>query len=277
MNAAALSLFSVIAALVVGLGLRQLMVRRNRDREIDTLSASDWVTALSTVAILIVAFIMVAAFESWADAGAVTAEESQQVVTMARHARFLPDDEGKQITAELLCYARSVEHYEWQAMSERASSAVTDHWLVQISETIESHHEDEAIEQIVDLEATLDAERHRRLADALPSVPDAMYAFMVLTIALTVFSIGYFTSISRAEPGHLALALVATAILVGPLAIVRDMDSPYSGLSTIKPAAIRHAQEQIGGELDSYDKVDVPCDKRGLPPGLEARREAITH
>jgi hypothetical protein len=265
-----------VIALLLGVIVRGAVIARiDTDGEAETVSASDFVTGLSTIAILVLAFIMVAAFETWTDAKQVAGEEADQVVSIARHASFLPEEAGAEIVADLGCYARSVEHLEWKAMEDRESSVVTEEWLEGLNRHVEADKGLEGAEQFIEYEAALIADRRSRLADALPAVPDGMYAFMVLTVLVTIFGLTVFTEISRRRPGHVILLLATVMILAGVLVITKDLDTPYSGSMQIDPVAIQHATEVLDEEMERYDagKENLPCDKHGVPREGQSKAE----
>jgi Protein of unknown function (DUF4239) len=267
----------IAGTVVAGVLFRRFVLgRAGGDQQGDAVSTSDFVTALSTVAILLLAFIMVAAFETWKDAATVSGTEADQVVKMARHASFLPDGTGGEVVGELVCYARSVERLDWSAMRDRRASLVTEEWLDGLSRHVENHEDVEGIQQYVEMQAALIADRRQRLAAALPSVPNGMTWFMVVTVLLTVFGLTVYTEINRSHPGHAVLLFTSVVILAGSLMLTRDLDHPYEGTLRQEPSAMRHAAKDLDEEAEHHD-VEAPCDDRGVPDsgGRDVRTEPI--
>ena len=256
----------IALALVAGVLVRHFLSRR-RDSDLNAhaVSVSDFITAMSTVAILVLAFVLVAAFESFADARDASASEADQVVLMAHHAAFLPADRGNAMVTDLACYSRAVQYREWPAMREQSSSASVAHWLAAFRDHVDDANGVEGIQDFVEMQSALNSNRRSRLEDALPSVPPAMYLFMGVTVALTVFAMALFTDVSRRTPGHVFLLVATSLTLAGSLALVHDIDSAYSGPSRLMPTAMHGAEKQVMAELDAADRKALPCDKRGVP------------
>jgi Na+/H+ antiporter NhaD/arsenite permease-like protein len=259
----------VVVALVGGLFVhRRFAERRSDGSDVEGLSITDIAGVIPTMSVLLLAFIMVATFDSWKTAGDTATDEGNTVVELARAARFLPNEGGAPIARLMTCYTRSVEHVEWDLMADGHASNLPDYWGDRTSHAIEdARDDDENIAfELLPLDRERISARQVRLEQSTPSVPAPMSVLMIASVVLSVFFLAMLTHVSIRRPVQLA-ALVGAAVLLGAsLLLIEEMDSPYAGLTKIEPTAMDHAAKELVDELAEYStRQPPPCDKHGLP------------
>ena len=78
---------------------------------------------------VMLAFITLAAFQSYIGAKAGAASEADAVLVMARTAALFPPRQRDRLRADFVCYGRAVVDQEWPAMRAGHPSAVVDYWI----------------------------------------------------------------------------------------------------------------------------------------------------
>src|SRR5436190_9936393 len=84
---------------------------------------------LGTAFAVILAFVVLEAFQSFNDARTGAEEEAITVVQLSRTAEFFPPDQRDPIEGVLICYGRAVVNDEWPAMKEGRRSQVVQTWV----------------------------------------------------------------------------------------------------------------------------------------------------
>src|SRR5829696_7160297 len=84
---------------------------------------------LGTAFAVILAFVVLAAFESFNDAKAGAEQEATAIVQLSRTAEFFPAAEKDPIEAVLICYGRAVIDDEWPAMKDGDRGPLVGAWV----------------------------------------------------------------------------------------------------------------------------------------------------
>jgi hypothetical protein len=276
----------IVLAFIGGLLVHRRFSAAARDRtdghDAEGLSITDIAGVIPTMSVLLLAFIMVATFDSWNTARDTATDEANTVVELTRSARFLPTEDGAPVARFMSCYARAVEHLEWPAMRNGKSSNVPDYWATKSGHEIEEDRgaDDRDIAfQLLPLDRELSSARQVRLTQSTPSVPIPMTVLMIASVVLSVFFLAMLTHVSISRPVQLASLIGAALLLGSSLMLIEEMDSPYSGITAIDPTAMHHASIELVDELAEYStREKPPCDKDGLPTtdgSFEAKEESI--
>ena len=107
--------------------------------------------------------------------------------------------------------------------------------------------------------------RRQRLALAQPQVPKIISTFMLVLVFLTILALAFF--IPRVDnTAHRVALIVACAVLVLALGLIRSLDRPYSGVLKIEPTAMAITVADITEDfVDEYGSKRLPCNARGEP------------
>src|SRR5262245_24131314 len=89
---------------------------------------------LGTAFAVLLAFVVLEAFQSFNDAKTGAEEEATTVVQMSRTAHFFAAAERAQLEGSLICYGRAVIHEEWPAMKHGARSPIVQGWVARLEE-----------------------------------------------------------------------------------------------------------------------------------------------
>jgi hypothetical protein len=216
---------------------------------------------------VLLAFVVFAAFESYADAKAGADREASALVELSRTAAFFPTVQRDAFDGLLLCYGRAVVNLEWQTMRYgRRNPAVTT-WARRIAVdakrlSLRTPRRQVAFGQLLQLENQRMEGRRTRIAEAHPTVPLPLWVILVAGGAVNVLIVLMFTDRrERAAVQALIMAFVA-AMVTGSLLIVWFLDHPYGGhTGSIKPdgmSSVTIVQQERPG-------LAPPCSPVGSP------------
>jgi hypothetical protein len=204
---------------------------------------------------VILAFVVIAAWEAYRDAQEAVATEASAVLNLARTANGWPTGDRANVEAALVAYARQVVDVEWPAMAQGDFAPTTETMTVnQLWRAINEAEETAATEgasyetawlQLEDLSAA----RRNRLLLGDEGLPIAMTLILIVGAIVTVG----FTYLFEIDNGRLhALMTASLALLVALLLLLQyQLGMPFQGISAIGPTAM----EQVLAEIDSAQGI----------------------
>ncbi|WP_406863724.1 hypothetical protein ABZO31_26145 [Streptomyces sp. HUAS MG47] len=262
-----LTVAAIVAALVVGLLANRVRSNRTADETEDAeASVSDLVSPLETLAVLLVAFVIVVAAESFSAANTAVGAEAGRVDQLYEVADYAPEPQRERLQAAAVCYARAIPAAEWPAMAEDAGpSPRASEWSTEFRASFKelAHREDTTFELLVQADDERSTARHTRLGEATPAIPTVVYWFMVLSLAATVGAFAFGLP-RRRGPAHLLLLCVLAALLTGSLLLIQDLDRPFDGRIRISDQAMRDTAGDISEDFAAdHPRATLPCDEGG--------------
>src|SRR3954454_15115211 len=188
---------------------------------------------------LVLAFVVVLAFQAYDDAGASVRQEADGISQIVRDSRaFTPTDQAI-VSAASGGYVRAVVEDEWPQLrsghsSPRASTAMDDLYLalqrVQPATAAASVFYQDAVGRLDDILSA----RRARLADADGGLSAPTVG---LVIVGSVVILGYAILVgSRSAAFHMVGATMIALVLSFSVVILLAYDLPYSGSLAIDPA-----------------------------------------
>ena len=102
---------------------------------------------LATGFSVLLGFIIFLAFTSYDDSRSGAETEATIVAQQIQTAQFMPAPQARQLTGELICYARSVAGTEWDAMRAGTLGDEINPWGVEMYRTISTVKPQSATEQ----------------------------------------------------------------------------------------------------------------------------------
>jgi hypothetical protein len=262
----------VVIAAAVAFGVALMFVVRRRMRSEYLIANPEPLSGIfgvvGTAFAVLLAFVVLVAFQSYADGRGGAEDEAGAVVEMFRTGRFFPPAQQSKLQGELACYSRSVVHDEWPAMRHRNRGALVDDWIVRMRSTIEdldveTPKQQAAFEHLLEERDERAAGRRDRFAEAEPVVPGPVWFILVLGGAITIFGVALFADrrerfLVQGGPMAMVSALVASSLL-----LVWFLDHPYENKNgSIKPVEMRRSLEMMHHE---QPEVSPPCDVHGRP------------
>ena len=134
----------LIALIVVGADLAAIvamaLIRRRapaggffRDSQV----AAGAFTVTGTIFAVMVGFVFLIAFQSYASARSSARTEAGAVAALFHAADAFPGPARGTLQAELICYSRAVVNDEWETMAEDRASNLVSHWEARLEATFE--------------------------------------------------------------------------------------------------------------------------------------------
>ena len=263
---AILIVLGAAAAAVLALGLVQrrasaaLLTDSGRGRPV--------ITVTGTLVAVVLAFVILAAFQTYNGAKDGAQTEASAVLDMSRIAAFFPAAERDQLRGEFVCYGRAVVEQEWPAMRHGRSSPLVDHWIggalgVFGRLELDSARERLAFQELLNQAATRTSGRQQRLSEDSPTVPTPLWIALIFGCGVAVaLQLGMADPRERLLVHGLLLAGLASVVAAG-LLIVYFLDHPYQPhTGGIQPIAMRHALTMVHALEPS---LRVPCGPTGRP------------
>ena len=247
----------VVACSAIGVGL-MYAVRRwaPRDHLLGQIEHGSGIFAvIGTTFAVVLAFVVLEAFDNFNEARTGNEEEASAVVQLSRNADFFPQRDRRLLEGALLCYARAVADDEWPLLADGGNrSPLVDRWLGQISaglQTLDPQTPQESsafLQLLVEQDARLDA-RRVRLSQAVRAVPAPVWLILGLCGGLTIAFLLLFADRRESFPVQGAVMAAISAMVVGTLLLVYFLDHPYSGeAGSLEPHDMELATAIIAGE-----------------------------
>jgi hypothetical protein len=199
------------------------------------------------------AFVILAGFETYGGARTGAQSEAEAVLDMGRTAAFFPPTVRDQLRTDLVCYGRAVVSQEWPAMADGHSSPLVEYWVQAYRGAVgrldlRAPLEQAGLQEFLNEAATRTSGRLQRLAGDTPSVPVPLWLVLIFGGCMTVA-----VQLSMADPRERAsmqALLVAglASVVAAALVLVYFLDHPYqSQIGALQPTAMRHTLVLMGG------------------------------
>jgi hypothetical protein len=217
---------------------------------------------------VLLAFVILAAFQTYNDARAAAGSEATAVLDMARTAALFSAAQRDQLRSDLICYGRAVVSEEWPAMRRGDSSPLVDRWIAAYRALfgrldLRTTREQIALQELLSLAATRTAGRQQRLSDDTPPIPTPLWVALifggVVAVALQISVVDPREHLSVLGP---MIAGVSGVVAAG-LLVVYFLDHPYQPRAGgIQPNAMRQTLTTV---QNLEPGLRPACGESGLP------------
>jgi protein-S-isoprenylcysteine O-methyltransferase Ste14 len=233
----------VAVAATTAIGLMALVRRRSRVDHffVEVERGAGIFAFLGTAFAVLLAFVVLAAFQSFNDAKTGAEEEATTLVQMSRTAEFFPPPQRDPIEGVLICYGRAVVHEEWPAMKEGTRSPVVQGWVTRLEEGLQQLHpgtpaQEAAFLQLLEQQDKRTDARRVRLSEANRALPAPVWFILGLGAIVTVGFALFFADRREAFIVQGSLIGAIAALVVAGLLLIWFLDHPYENRSgSIKP------------------------------------------
>ena len=223
---------------------------------------------LGTAFAVILAFVVLAAFQSFNDAKSGAEQEATALVELSRTAQFFPPERRDPIEGSLTCYGRAVIDDEWPKMKEGERSQLVQTWVNRFQGDLkqlkpETPTEESAFLQLLDQQDKRTDARRARLSEANRALPAPVWFFLFLGAFITIGFAMFFAD--RREHFIVQGSLIGAiaALVVSGLLLVWFLDHPYQNQSgSIKPDEMERQLVIVHAE---HRAVVPRCDEAGRP------------
>jgi len=263
----------VLGASAIAIGILVLLRRRQPEGWwVDPSRASGVLGAARSPFAVILAFVILVAFQGFNDAKLGAQQEASATRTLYKTAALFSPSIRDQLHANLLCYARAVVSSDWPAMAHGGSSVRVDDLASTIEDTIHDIHTSDGVQLsgVSDVFAEANARergRDSRLAEADGRVPSPVWIVILLGGAAVLAYVLLFADPRERFVSQAVMVGSVTTIIVGGLLLVYILSHPYRGeAGSIEPAAMRHTIDLIEHD-PAFAEGGFPhaCDARGRP------------
>ncbi len=229
---------------------------------------------LATGFAVLVGFVIFLAFDSYDTARSGAETEARIVTQQFETAQFLPTGVRRQLSGELVCYARSVVHGEWPRMASGTLGDEINPWGAAMFRTMQAVEPKLASEQTAydtwfGQRSDRESGRADRVHGAEGVIPRPLWIVLFLSAALIfVFMLLFADSAERAFVQATMMGAVAIVVSSSML-LLWFLDHPFhEGLGQLQPVAMERAVTQIGEAADLIGlRLAPPCDAVGAPRG----------
>ena len=266
---------ATLAAVAVTVTVMLLVRRRAPEgsRFNDGDRASGVFGVLATGFSVLLGFIIFLAFQSYDESRSGAQDEAQMVAQQLQTAQYLPEDAGRDLTGQLVCYARYVVHAEWPAMSAGTQGNALNPWGVEMYRTMHAltpttDVEQSAYDRWMDQTAEREQARQSRVHGAEGLIPLPLWLVLyVISAVIFVFMLFFADSAERVATQALLMGSV-TVVIALLLAILAFFDHPHGDdVGKLRPTAMDRTLELADAETAVVGlTVDPPCTATGARP-----------
>jgi|SRR5829696_5369606 len=266
---------ALIVVVATGIAVTAMLAVRRRAPEGSYFADSDRAAGifgvLATGFSVLLGFLIFLGFESY-DASRSGAEtEAMTVAQQIQTAQFLPAEIGAPLTGELVCYARSVIHDEWDRMEDGSLGEDISPWGVALFETLRgfepgSPAAEAAYGKWLDQTSTREEARQDRIHGAAGVMPTPLWiALFFISAIVLLYIFGFSDSSERPQIQALFMGSVV-AVIVTMLLLLRFLDDPFhGGIGGLQPTAMERTELLIDQQLTAVaGDIAIPCDERGV-------------
>jgi hypothetical protein len=227
---------------------------------------------LATGFAVLLGFVVFLSFTSYDSARAGAETEAFTVAQQIETAQFFRPAAARELTAELVCYARSVAGVQWERMESGTLGEQANPWGVELFETLrtvqpQTASEQSAYDNWLAQTSTREQARNDRIHGAVGVIPAPLWLVLFLSAGLIfVFMLFFADSGERAVVQSLLIGTVV-AVITSMLLLLGFLDNPFhGGYGGLRPVAMERTLEIIREESRIADQDHpLPCDAEGNP------------
>lgn len=261
----------IVVALVLGVIGNRWWSRNDPSSE-EGLDISDLVTPLTTLAVVLLAFVLVEAISSYGRAREDIGVEARVVNEMGDSAARIEDrGTSTAFQQDLICYARAVDHKEWKAMASGGRAAEVSVWTGGIRTQLDALQKaggGDVTNRLTDLDGRRSETRLARLTEARPTIPTGLNLLMDVSVILSVFGLAFFVRSKGNRGVYISVLVLFTVVLAATLYMIGDLDSPFSGVNRLAPTEMKRIQGSLEASYATYaPNTPLPCNSEGVKTG----------
>jgi hypothetical protein len=266
-----LTVVVLVVAVAAGLGANYFVALMG-DEEKDPTQGTSTTSVLGSLALLsafIVALVLSNTASSYGAASRASKQEADVVDNFYEAAEYVDQPFRQALQASAVCYAQAVVNFEWPELAKGERSTVPNNYtgtgrygirrtLIQMGPSAKGFSLAQSADQ------RRGELRNERVVQSNPTVPEVLYWFMIILIAISLGSLAY--SIPRAQnAGQLVALAVVAALFIFAVLLLRNLDRPFASVLAQKPTDMRNTAQDIGEDYaDAYGNT-LPCDAEGQP------------
>jgi hypothetical protein len=225
---------------------------------------------LATGFAVLIGFVVFLAFSSYDTARAGAESEAGVVLQQIETAQLFPRPASRELTAELICYARSVAGVQWDRMEAGTLGDDPDRWSTALFDTLKrvdprTSAQQAAYSRWLDERAAREQARTDRIHGSSGIIPLPLWLVLFFTSGLIfIYMLFFADSGERIVVQGLMMGTVV-AVIISMLLLLQFLNHPFhEGVGGLRPAAMERTLFVIDQDLaQSHQQIQIPCDDRG--------------
>jgi ABC-type multidrug transport system fused ATPase/permease subunit len=224
---------------------------------------------LATGFAVLLGFVVFLAFTSYDAARAGAESEARIVAQQVETAQLFPPAVSGELTAELVCYARSVAGMQWDRMEAGTLGEDLNPRARKLFDTLERADPETPAEQAayskwLDERSASEEARSDRIHGAIGVIPSPLWVLFFTSGLIFVYMLFFADSGERALAQALLMGTVV-AVIVSMLLLLQFLNNPFhDGIGGLRPDAMERTLKVIDQELSATERrMQLPCDARG--------------
>jgi hypothetical protein len=268
----AVAMLIVVGAAAIGVAAMLLVRRHAPDGSFfhDGDRAAGVFGVLATGFAVLIGFVVFLGFTSYDSARSGAESEAQIIAQQVETAQLMPPNVRDELTAELVCYARSVAGVQWEKMQNGSLGESLNPWAVALFSTLKRAEPQTATEvaaysKWLDQRSARDEARNDRIHGAIGVIPRPLWYVLFFTAGLIfLYMLLFADSGERAFVQGVMMGAVV-AVVVSLLLLLQFLDNPFhKGIGGLRPTAMHRTLEVIDQELTPAQRAArLPCDAQG--------------
>jgi len=268
----AVAILIVVGAVAIGVAAI-LLVRRNAPDGSyfhDGDRAAGVFGVLATGFAVLIGFVVFLAFTSYDSARSGAQAEAYIVSQQVETAQLMPADVRDELTAELVCYARSVAGVQWTKMQDGSLGETLNPWAVKLFATLKTVQPETPAEQAaytkwLDERSARDEARNDRVHGAIGVIPRPLWYVLFFSAGVIFLYMLLFADSGERAFVQAVMMGTVVAVIVSLLLLLQFLDDPFhKGVGGLRPTAMERTLRVIDQELTPEQRTaPLPCDAQG--------------
>jgi hypothetical protein len=264
----------LVTAFVTAVAVAAILFVRRRapegSRFADGDRASGVFGVLATGFSVLLGFIIFLAFTSYDQSRTGAEDEALVVSQQVETAQFFPMSVRSRLTGQLICYARSVVHGEWDRMEHGTQGDAINPWGVALFGTLQrvaptKQSEQSAYDKWLDETSTREQARLNRIHGAVGVVPTSLWIVLFFISGVIFLYMLFFADSGESAITQGVLMGSVASVITILLLLLSALDTPFqTGIGGIRPVAMERTLRIVDQAIAATGTaVDIPCDDRG--------------
>jgi len=265
----------LIVGVVTGVAVAGMLVVRRRAPDGGYFNDGDRAAGvfgvLATGFAVLLGFVVFLAFASYDAARAGAESEALIVAQQVETAQLFPTEVADDLTAELVCYARSVAGVQWERMEAGTLGEDLNPWSVELFRTFQTLDPETPSQQAgyskwLDERSAREEARNDRVHGAVGVIPVPLWVVLFFTSGVIGLYLLFFADSGERAVVQALLMGSVVSVVVSMLLLLQFLDNPFhDGVGGLRPVAMERTLQVLDQELDvAGGDVRPPCDASGI-------------
>jgi cytochrome bd-type quinol oxidase subunit 2 len=264
-----LTIVALLVAVGAGLAVNYLVGVMSDKEATEGASVTAVLGSTALLSAFIVALVLANTAGTYSSAARAAKQEADVVDNLYEAAEYIEQPHRQAIHAAAVCYARAIINFEWDELAGGGRSTVPNNWtgtgpngirrtLIQMGPAARGFSLVQSADQ------RRGELRNERVVQAGGNVPEVLYWFMIILVAISLGSLAY--SVPRAKnTGQLVALFVVATLFICAVLLLRNLDRPFAGVLAQDPSDMQTTEQDIAEDYADAYGATLPCDDLGEP------------